>query len=300
MSVAKGFRLSDDSTAKLDWNYVTKPDGSKSIIEEVNNVKQDLQNAGMSDDVKNALLNVVAHIGVWNDDNGQDYYDALESALYPTATLDSISCVYTQSGTVYITDTLDSLKTDLVVTAHYSDESTQTVTTYTLSGSLTEGTSTITVAYAGKTTTFTVNVTRYQLYDYIYNTGRLESQYKNFVLTDITHSPSFNTLNIEFEAMNKNNSASSGPLACSNNTDHTDTGNMVWYARINKAGFSAYNLGVAKQLNTVPGDTRAIIKYFFVDGGESYMQWGDTTVAVATKSKSQIAENNTPLILAGG
>lgn len=42
MSVAKGFRLSDDSTAKLDWNYVTKPDGTKSIIEEVNDVKQDL------------------------------------------------------------------------------------------------------------------------------------------------------------------------------------------------------------------------------------------------------------------
>lgn len=42
MSVAKGFRLSDNSTAKLDWNYVTKPDGSKTIIEEVNDVKQDL------------------------------------------------------------------------------------------------------------------------------------------------------------------------------------------------------------------------------------------------------------------
>lgn len=42
MSVAKGFRLSDDSTASLDWNYVTKPDGTTSIIEEVNDVKQDL------------------------------------------------------------------------------------------------------------------------------------------------------------------------------------------------------------------------------------------------------------------
>lgn len=43
MSVAKGFRLSDNSTAKLDWNYVTKPDGTKSIIEEVNDVKADIE-----------------------------------------------------------------------------------------------------------------------------------------------------------------------------------------------------------------------------------------------------------------
>ena len=44
MSVANGFRLSDNSTAKLDWNYVTKPDGTRSIIEEVNDLKQDLSN----------------------------------------------------------------------------------------------------------------------------------------------------------------------------------------------------------------------------------------------------------------
>ena len=77
------------------------------------------------------------------------------------ATLSSISAVYTQGGTVYDTDTLDSLKTDLVVTAHYSDSTTSTVasTDYTLSGTLTEGTSTITVSYGGKATTFNVTVT---------------------------------------------------------------------------------------------------------------------------------------------
>lgn len=72
----------------------------------------------------------------------------------------SISAVYTQSGTVYDNDTLDSLKADLVVTAHYSDSSTQTVPAadYTLSGTLAVGTSTITVFYGGKTTTFNVTV----------------------------------------------------------------------------------------------------------------------------------------------
>ena len=82
-------------------------------------------------------------------------------------TLSGISAVYTQSGTVYDTDSLDSLKTDLVVTATYSDTSTATVpsTDYTLSGTLTVGTSTVTVGYGGKTTTFTVTVTQAILYE---------------------------------------------------------------------------------------------------------------------------------------
>lgn len=76
-------------------------------------------------------------------------------------TLSSITATYTQSGTVYDTDTLDSLKADLVVTAVYSDSSTQTVPSadYTLSGTLAEGTSTITVSYDGKAATFDVTVT---------------------------------------------------------------------------------------------------------------------------------------------
>ena len=78
--------------------------------------------------------------------------------------LSSISAVYTQSGTVYTTTSLDDLKADLVVTATFADSTTQTVTGYTLSGTLTEGTSTITVSYAGKTTTFNVTVTETALY----------------------------------------------------------------------------------------------------------------------------------------
>ena len=113
---------------------------------------------GMSDDVKQALLDLIEHLA-FIDADGQDYYDALYAALYPPAELDYITAVYTQGGTVYDTDSLDSLKADLVVTAHNSDSTTETVTTYTLSGTLAEGTSTITVSYGGKTTTFNVTVT---------------------------------------------------------------------------------------------------------------------------------------------
>lgn len=118
--------------------------------------------SGLTDDIKTALMNLVNHLA-WDDDDpsGQSYITALYDALYPPADLVSISAVYTQSGTVYDTDTLNDLKSDLVVTAHYSDSTTGIVTGYTLSGTLAAGTSTITVAYSGKTTTFNVTVTEY-------------------------------------------------------------------------------------------------------------------------------------------
>ena len=114
---------------------------------------------GLTDAIKFALLACFDHVA-WDDDDptGQTYIDALYDALYPPADLVSISVVYTQSGTVYDTDTLDSLKSDLVCTAHMSDQSTRIVTTYTLSGSLIEGTSTITVSYGGYIATFSVTV----------------------------------------------------------------------------------------------------------------------------------------------
>lgn len=115
---------------------------------------------GLTDNIKSALDQLSQKVA-YIDNNGQNYYDALHSALYPPANLSYITCVYTQSGVVYDTASLDSLKSDLVVTAHYDNGTTQTVTTYTLSGTLTEGTSTITVAYGGKTTTFNVTVSTF-------------------------------------------------------------------------------------------------------------------------------------------
>jgi len=113
--------------------------------------------SGLTNDIKSALLQIAQKVA-YIDDDGQTYYNDLYNALYPPATLISISAVYTQSGEVYDTDTLDSLKTNLVVTGRYSDSSTSTITDYVLSGTLVAGTSTITVSYSGKTTTFNVTV----------------------------------------------------------------------------------------------------------------------------------------------
>lgn len=202
------------------------------------------QASAFSEDFKQALLDCFEHVA-WIDENGQDYYDALEEALNPpipatsitldksainvhtlnvsealavniqppnttdtiewnssdtsvatvtqtgvvdiigwgsavitatagnvsatctvtatNVTLSSIEAVFTQGGaTIYTDDTLDSLKQYLVVTATYSDSSTEVLddSDYTLSGTLTAGTSTITATYMTKTDTFNVTVTQ--------------------------------------------------------------------------------------------------------------------------------------------
>lgn len=127
---------------------------------------------GISEEVKQALLQIAEKV-VYIDEHGQDYYDALYAALYPPTELVSITAVYTQSGTVTTTDTLDSLKDDLVVTALYTDASTEVIPAadYTLSGTLTVGTSTITVTYGGKTDTFDVTVTNPLIYNWDFGTS---------------------------------------------------------------------------------------------------------------------------------
>lgn len=69
-------------------------------------------------------------------------------------TLSSISATYS-GGDVAVGTVVTDL-TGIVVTAHYSDGSSETVTGYTLSGTIAEGSNTVTVSYGGKTTTFTV------------------------------------------------------------------------------------------------------------------------------------------------
>lgn len=135
-----------------------------------NKTSEELRISGaLSDALKQALLQLAQQVA-YVDANGQTYYDDLYAALYPPAGLISISAVFTQGQTVvYDTDSLDSLKLMLTVTANYDDGSSSTVpsTDYTLSGTLTPGTSTITVSYGGKTTTFAVTVTSSRPHNYI-------------------------------------------------------------------------------------------------------------------------------------
>ena len=56
---------------------------AKAVGDEIADLTETVNNfEGISDDVKVALLDIVSHIALWTDGQGQDYYDALENALY--------------------------------------------------------------------------------------------------------------------------------------------------------------------------------------------------------------------------
>lgn len=76
----------------------------------------------------------------------------------------SIDAVYTPSSDVYTFTDLDDLRSDIVVTATYDDESTAVITNYTLAGSLTQASSPVVVAYGGMTDTINVTVDTSVLY----------------------------------------------------------------------------------------------------------------------------------------
>lgn len=92
---------------------------------------------------------------------GHNYVDgvctvcgATDPTYNPEVTLSSISAVYS-GGDVAVGTAVSDL-TGIVVTAHYSDGTSEAVTGYTLSGTIAEGSNTITVSYGGMTATFTV------------------------------------------------------------------------------------------------------------------------------------------------
>lgn len=84
-----------------------------------------------------------------------------------------IEAIYTQTQEVHVDTPLNDLKQDLVVKAVYRNNRKKVVTDYELSGTLSVGTSVITVTYSNQTTTFEVEVT--QSIIYLYNWDFKES-----------------------------------------------------------------------------------------------------------------------------
>lgn len=151
-----------------------------------NSEEVNVRNIVINDEIKQNLLECFRKVA-WISNDGQEYYDSLSRALNNEAELVSISAVYS-GGDVEASATLDSLKTDLVVTATYDDSSTETILAYTLSGTLAVGTSTITVSYGGMTATFTVTVTKAVLYtlttdDFARKTGNSNNASSHYYAT---------------------------------------------------------------------------------------------------------------------
>lgn len=119
--------------------------------------------SALTSDERSSLIAIVNAIGTFSVPNGQELMDAFNTAWGNSGdsggdttekTLTSISATYS-GGSVPVGTAVSAL-TGIVVTAHYSDGSTATVTGYTLSGEIAEGENTVTVTYQGMTATFTV------------------------------------------------------------------------------------------------------------------------------------------------
>lgn len=119
--------------------------------------------SGLSDAQKESILACFQRVA-WTTEEGQQLYQALYDSFYPDVRLASLSAVFTQGSRVITpTDSLNSLKQNLVVTATYYNGTTAQISDYVLSGTLTSGTSIITVIYGGKTATFDVVVSAHYL-----------------------------------------------------------------------------------------------------------------------------------------
>lgn len=150
---------------------------SAKVGQELSDLKSQISDmgSGIPYAVKVALDTVLQNVGFKNTDV---YTDEL-ATIHAWATdvnLVSITATYTQSETIYNTDTLDYLKNDLVVTANYDNGTSVEVDSYELSGELTVGTSAITVTYLNKTTTFNVTVTKRTSFIYTPADGILSEQ----------------------------------------------------------------------------------------------------------------------------
>ena len=210
--------------------------------------------------------------------------DLVITVVASAITVSSISAVYTQSGTVYTHDTLDSLKADLVVTAVYSDSSTKTIPAadYTLSGTLTTGTSTITVAYGGKTTTFSVTVTTgvpsaYQVYDYIHAPGTVTiNNVTSQMWIALKQYANLNALSCEFAVLRVSGGATSGPAVFGRRSTSGALSSFGFYPKDTELG---YHLHGDEGTNppSFTTDVVNIVKYTNTSASPSSLQVNDNT-----------------------
>lgn len=169
--------------------------------------------SGMTEEFKQALLQCFKGVSWLDDQAAEADMAALYDALYP---VQSIAADYTQTETVYPGTSIDSLKSDLVVTATYADGSTMVLADddYTLSGTLTVGTSTVTATYKGKNASFSVTVTDSPVvygYDVVGEptiaNGVMTPTATGWIKSKIQFLPGDKPWKIIFKAKNKSNSS---------------------------------------------------------------------------------------------
>ena len=130
---------------------------------------------GLSDPIKDALLACFRGVAWLNwESGGRSLYNELALALYPDSYPKIVATYNPGTHVVYDTDTLDTLKPYITVLYYEtadSDGETIDSSSYTLSGLLTAGTSTITVTYNTYGANINVSVATHSLYALPANTS---------------------------------------------------------------------------------------------------------------------------------
>lgn len=130
---------------------------------------------GLTEDAIVALLNCFAHVA-WVDEHGQDYYNALENALYQSDYPKIIASLNPGVNVFFLNDTLDIVKNHITVKYCESMGSGEVIvpaSQYEITGTLNVGVSVLTISYNGLITYVSVLVCNdtvpsgYTKYDYI-------------------------------------------------------------------------------------------------------------------------------------
>lgn len=143
------------SATSIDNTMLVNP--SSGSLAKAEDVVNQLEELGVSMPAKNLIITLFRKCAFISDNAGDDI-DSLESIFHRSRILLSITATMPQSYTVYEGENLNVLRNYLTVIANYDDGTSSTVSTYTLSGTLIAGTSTITVSYENMTTTVSVVV----------------------------------------------------------------------------------------------------------------------------------------------
>lgn len=195
-----------------------------------------------------------------------------------TPTLSSITAVFTQgSAVIYTTDSLDTLKQYLVVTANYSDGSSETVTNYTLSGTLTAGTSTITVTYGNKTDIFSVTVhaglpSEYTKYDYLKYTGNITKQESSDVWIALKKYDNLNALSLEFALKPQDNNP--GAAILGRRSASGSASSFGFYSKRTTLGWHLHGTEANVEPSTILGAVN-VVKYTNTSASPSSLQTND-------------------------
>lgn len=149
--------------AAVDAVQTTIPSQLAQIGSEIDNLEAAMDGLGnqFPKEAKDKLIECFRKVA-WSIPDGDGLVDELETILNSQGGAVRIIANYTQTQIVRPWFSLDSLKSDLIVSLVYGDGSIIETNSYTLSGTLTTGTSVITVANGGLSATFQVNVSDWQ------------------------------------------------------------------------------------------------------------------------------------------